>query len=136
VLGVVEEYGEGVARWTIDTAPADDPAEGVFDDDTRGRFSGVPGTMTVTSGTAVSGTGTGTIVVTTGAGGVPLSNAAGDYPLTLDWSGELVTVTAAPASSTSPQTLTVTARGVAPSIARVHSAGDPIDVAYPATFTF
>lgn len=133
--GWVEEYGDGIARWTIDTVPADDPVEGVFGDAIRGRFGAADGSLTVTGGTALGTTSTGTIVVTTG-GGLPLSAASGDYPMDLDWGGEVVTVDSAPASATSPQTLTLTARGVAPSIARVHAAGEPIDVHLPAAFTF
>jgi hypothetical protein len=44
-------------------------------------------------------------------------------------------VSAAPASATSPQTLTITARGVAPSVARVHAAGEPVDVWLGAAWT-
>jgi hypothetical protein len=84
--------------------------------------------MTVTSGTAVGTTSTGTIVVTTTASNPTWSTTAGDWPQDLDWNGERVTVTAAPAGSSSPQTLTITARGVAPRVARVHSAGEPVDV--------
>lgn len=135
-VGWSEHYGEGVAYWVIDTVPADDPVDGAFDDTDRGRFSATAGTMTVTSGTAVGTTSTGTIVVTTTGGAPTWSTAAGDYPLTADWNGELVTITSAPAGSASPQTLTITARGVAPSVARSHSAGEPIDVAYPASFTW
>ena len=56
------------------------------------------------------------------------------WPSDLDWNGEIITCSA-PGGSTSPQTLTVTARGVDASVARSHSAGEVIDVAYAATFT-
>jgi hypothetical protein len=56
-----------------------------------------------------------------------LSTSAGDYPLDLDLNGERVTITSAPAGGTSPRTVTVT-RGVAPTVARAHSAGEAIDV--------
>lgn len=134
-LGWTEEYDQTSARWVIDTEPADDPAEGVTDDATYGRTSSDPGTCTVTSGTAVGTTSNGTIVATTSSGPA-LSNAAGDYPQDFSWLGERVTVTSAPASSSSPQTLTITARGVAPSVARVHAAGESLTPWFEATASF
>ena len=103
---------------------ADFLTEGVWD---TARWAFGDGVATVTSGTAVGTTSTGTIVVTW-TGSSTLSTSAGDYPQDFNWNGERVTVTSAPAGSTSPQTLTITARGVAPSIARSHSAGEAIDV--------
>lgn len=133
-VGWTEHYGQQYAFWEIDTVPADDPVEGVWDDADRGRWC-ADGTMTVTGGTAVGTTGTGTIVVTTTGTNPTWSTAAGDYPLDVDWNGERVTVTSAPAGSSSPQTLTVTARGVAPSVARVHATGEPCDVWTGAAWT-
>jgi hypothetical protein len=124
----------------LSTVPADDPVEGTWETDLRGRWSATPGSMTVTGGTALAGTGTGTLVVTiagTAAENPAFSTVAGDYPMTIDWNGELVTVTSAPAAASgSPrtQTLTVTARGVAPSLARLHASGETIDVALGATW--
>ena len=132
--GWTEEWDQQRAKFTFDTEPADAPPEGYVDDATYGRTSGDSGTATVTSGTAVGTTGTGTMVVTTSTGPA-LSNAAGDYPQDFDWNGERVTVTAAPAAAASPQTLTITARGVAPSVARSHSAGEPITPWLQATAT-
>jgi len=135
VTGWTERYARNVAEFDLLLMPADDPVEGVFDDVARGRFGAARGSMTVTGGTAVGTTGTGTIVVTTTPGAPTWSTAAGAYPLDVDWSGERVTVTLPPASATSPQTLTITARGVAPSVARVHSTGEPVDVWLEPTFT-
>lgn len=116
---------------TFDCTPADDPTEAIWDDAEYGRWA-MNGASTVTSGTAVSTTAVGTAVVTTT--GTPLSTAAGDYPLDLDWNGERVTITAAPAGSTSPQTVTITARGVAPGVARVHAAGESVQVWHAAAW--
>jgi hypothetical protein len=133
--GWVEHYGQDVAYWEIDTIPADDPVEGEFDSDLRGRFCADAGAMTVTGGTAVGTTGTGTIVVTTSTGpAVTVDSTA--YPVTFDWQGEYVTVTSPPASATSPQTLTITARGVAPTVARIHASGETFNSAYQPAYTF
>jgi hypothetical protein len=110
--------------FVMDTDPADDPPVGVFDSSEYGRFGVPEGTATVTGGTCVGNTGTGTIIITSAS---PWSTSAGDYPADVDWNGERVTVTT-PGGSTSPQTFTVTARGVAPTIARVHSAGESAQV--------
>lgn len=128
----IDGYAEGwieridLERYELvpDLSPADAPRFGVWD---TSRWAFGDGVCTVTGGTAVGGTGTGTIILTWAAA-VALSTAAGDYPMDFDWNGERVTVTAAPAGGTSPRTLTITARGVAPTVARVHAAGEPIDV--------
>jgi hypothetical protein len=116
----------------LDTIPADAPTEGVWD---TSRFGFGDGICTGTSGTAVGTTAVGTLVLTW-TGGEALSTSAGDYPMDLDWNGERVTVTAAPAGSASPQTVTITARGVAPSVARVHSAGESVEVYDVGRFAF
>lgn len=108
----------------FDLSPADSPAEGRWE---TSRWAFGDGGCTVTSGTAVGSTGNGTIVLTWAAA-VALSTVGADYPMDFNWNGERVTVTSAPVGGSSPQTLTITARGVAPTVARVHAAGEPIDV--------
>jgi hypothetical protein len=129
--GWSETYaGQGrVALFVFDTDPADDPAEGVIDDDEYGRVAMGDGGATVTGGTCVGNTGTGTIIVTSSS---PASTTAADYPINLDWNGERIQCSA-PGGATSPQTFTVTARGVAPTVARVHIAGETIDAWHAAT---
>lgn len=126
--GYAEGWTErpGVDGYTItfDVSPADAPSEGRFD---TARWAFGDGICTGTSGTAVGTTATGTLVLTW-TGGAALSTTAGDYPLDLNWNGERVTVTSAPAGSSSPQTVTITARGVAPTVARSHSAGEAVDL--------
>ena len=58
---------------------------------------------------------------------VTLSTSAGDYPLDLNINGERVTVSSAPATVTSPVTVTII-RGVAPTVARAHLAGEPVEI--------
>lgn len=134
VTGWTERYARDVAEFDLLLTPADDPVEGAWDDADRGRWT-ADGTMTVTGGTAVGTTGTGTIVVATTGGAPTWSTSAADYPLDVDWHGERCTVTSAPGGSGSPQTLTITARGVAPSVARVHSTGEPVDIWTGAAWT-
>ena len=117
------------AAMVFDTDPADDPAEGVLDNAEYGRTAWGDGVATVTGGSCVGITGTGNVIITSSS---PASTAAGDYPVDLDWLGEAITVTA-PGGSTSPQTFPVTARGVGPTVARVHAAGEAVDAWHAAT---
>lgn len=108
--------------FTFDLDAADVPSEAKFDDATYGRFAAGDGVLTLTS--TITDSDTSISVTSTG---LPLTVTAGSYPMDLDLNGERVTVASAPASSTSPQTVTVT-RGVAPSIARAHTAGEAVEV--------
>lgn len=123
VEGWTERPGVNGYGVVFDLSPADAPTEARYD---TGRYAFGDGVCTVTGGTAVGTTATGTITLTW-ATSPTLSTAAGDYPMDFDWNGERVTVTSAPAGGTSPRTLTITARGVAPTVARSHSAGESIE---------
>lgn len=123
VAGWTERPSVNGYEVTFNLDPADAPPEAAFDDTTYSRIPWGDGVCTLTStitssATSISLTFTGTAL---------LSTSAGDYPLDLDLNGERVTITSAPAGGTSPRTVTVT-RGVAPTVARAHSAGEPIDV--------
>jgi len=122
VQGWSESLNSQGYRFTFDLDAADVPSEAKFDDATYGRFAAGDGVLTLTS--TITSTATSISVTSTG---LPLTVLAGSYPMDLDLNGERVTVASAPASSTSPQTLTVT-RGVAPSIARAHTAGEAVEV--------
>lgn len=117
------------AEFVFDTDPADDPSEAYFDDSERGRFA-LPATATISGGTCVGNTGTGTVIVTSTK---PLTATGGQYPFDLDWNGERITISAV-GGSTSPQTCTVSARGVAPAVARVHVTGETVNVFHAMTF--
>lgn len=132
-VGWTERYRFDRAVWEIDTEPADDPVVGEFGTGPRRKFAAAPGAMTITAGTCVGGTGTGTVVVTT-AFGPTMTTTVGAYPLDLDWNGEHITVSGPPAGSTSPQTLTVSARAVNGTVARVHGTGESVNVALAAAF--
>lgn len=132
VIGWTERPGVDGYFVTLTLQPADAPTESKYDSDLS-RYGWADGAATVTSGTAVGTTATGTLVITTPSGPC-LSVAAGSYPLNLDWNGECVTITSAPASSTSPQTVTITARGVNGTVARSHAASEAVDIWQPARF--
>lgn len=136
IEGWTETYQVDSVEWAFDMSPADAPVEGAFDSNEYGRFS-ADGKFTVTGGTCVGTTTTGTIVITTATSGLYFTTSAGAYPCDLDWNGERITIGSAPAAgSGSTQTLTVTARGVAPSVARVHASGETIDVWHAAAFAY
>lgn len=118
-------YRPGVNGHPVElyTSPADAPSEAIWD---TSRFAFGDDVCTVTGGTAVGTTSTGTMTLTWATTDT-LTTSAGDYPMDFNWNGERVTVTAAPAGGTSPRTLTITARGVAPTVARIHSAGESIE---------
>lgn len=119
----------GSTRFQFDTDPTESYVEGYFDNAEYGRFGMGVGASTVTGGTCIGITGTGTVIVT----GTPINNAGGTFTVDLNWNGERITASAA-GGATSPQTLTISARGVAPSVARVHVAGEPIEIYHDLTF--
>ena len=138
-LGQLDQYVEG---WSIDAdadtfdlqmdvTAADAPARGVWDQATYGRWQPDPGSMTLQSAITSSGT---TVVVVTAGTSPTLSTTAGDYPQQIRIDEEVLTVSAAPASGTSPQTLTVT-RGQAGTIAAAHAAGAAISLYPQSTWT-
>ena len=122
VQGWSESLNAQGYTFTFDLDAADVPSEAKFDDATYGRFAAGDGVLTLTS--LITDDATSISVTSTG---LPLTVLAGSYPMDLDLNGERVTVASAPVSATSPQTLTVT-RGVAPSIARAHTAGEAVEV--------
>lgn len=130
VVGWKERYSRDRAVWELDTIPADDPPKGQYGTGARSQYAAAAGAMTVTGGTCVGSTGLGTVIVTTATG--PTFTTTG-YPRNLDWNGETITVSA-PGGSASPQTFTVTARGVNGTVARVHAAGEPVNIALPAAY--
>ncbi len=111
---------------TCDIDAADDPPEATVGTDEYVRVGFGAGAATISGGTCVGATGTGTVVITSAAGTV-LTTDAGMYPLDLDWNGESVTI-GAPGGATSPQTCTVSARAANGTVARVHAAGEAVEV--------
>jgi hypothetical protein len=121
---------QGSYQFVFDTDPADDPSEAIFDDAEYGRHAFGDGVATATGGTCVGNTGTGTAIITSTS---PLTTTGAQYPMDLDWNGERITISGV-GGGTSPQTATVTVRGVAPSIARSHASGETVEIWHAARF--
>lgn len=122
LLGQRERYAVGACVFEMDLGPADAPSIGIADDDSRDRARAGSGVMTLNG--SLTSSATSASIASTGA---TLTLDAGAYPLDLDIDGERVTISSAPGSAVSPQTVTIT-RGVAPSVARAHSSGVAVDV--------
>jgi hypothetical protein len=133
VVGWSEFYSPTQVTFNVDTEPADNPVTGEFDSATYSRMG--TATMTATGGTALTGTNVGTLILNSG-GSLPLTVDPTMYPLDLDVGGERVTITSPPASAVSPQTVTVTARGVTPTVPFAHIAGTAVDLWRSVAITF
>jgi hypothetical protein len=122
VMGWKETWTHQSMKLDLYLVPADSPAGFVWDGNDYGRWDldedAVIG--------AISSSATSMTITTAGP---PLSQSAGDYPLLLQIGQEYVTVASAPASAVSPQTVTIS-RGVAPTIAYAHAAGEKVQMAH------
>lgn len=118
------EIAATASSWTVtfDTSPADAPARALWGDSTYGRWS--TGNQTLTS-TITSGA---TSMSVTTSSGPTLSTAAGDYPMKVQIHEEIVTISSAPAGSSSPQTVSIS-RGSNGTTPTAHTAGAAISVA-------
>jgi hypothetical protein len=121
LLGYVEEADATTFQATVYLAPADSPRVGRYD---TGRYCWGDGVCTLSSGITSSATS----LTLTWTGSSTLSTAGGDYPMDIDLNGERVTLNSAPAGGTSPRTFTGVTRGVGNTVARAHSAGEPVEV--------
>jgi hypothetical protein len=122
--------------YTLDCSPASQFASASFDaGDEYGRWAWGTAAATGTGGTAMGGTSTGTLEITF-SGSFGLTVDAGQYPLYLDWDGEAIRIDAAPGGSTSPQTVTIAARGELNTAAQVHVSGESVTVWKEAVWGF
>jgi hypothetical protein len=122
--------------YTLDCSPASQFVSATWDGgDEYGRWAWADGVATGTGGTAMGITGTGTLQITF-TGGYGLTLDAGQYPLYLSWDGEAVRIDAPPGGSTSPQTVTIAARGQLNTAAQVHVSGESVTVWHEAVFGF
>jgi hypothetical protein len=122
--------------YTLDCSPASQFVSATWDGgDEYGRWAWADGVATGTGGTAMGITGTGTLQITF-TGGYGLTLDAGQYPLYLSWDGEAVRIDAPPGGSTSPQTVTIAARGQLNTAAQVHVSGESVTVRHEAVWGF
>lgn len=117
-LGWTEALSWDGYVFTYDLVPADAPAELGFD---TFRFAS-DGTST---GSTITATATALAITSPGA---TWSQNNADYPMDVDYNGERITLNTAPGVGPSPQGFTGVTRGVAPTIARAHTSGEPIEV--------
>lgn len=113
---------------TINTTPADNPPEGIWDSAVYGRWMPDDGALTLQT-TLPNKTGT-TVIIATAAATPTLSTSAGDYPVTITIGSEDITLTGVPGGGTSPQTFTSCTRGVNGTFAIPHTAGDAVTVTF------
>jgi hypothetical protein len=116
VEGWTEQIDIDTYVWTFDLSPADNPPFMVLDDASYGRLQADSMTVGVLTNSGTS------MVVTTAAGKPTLTTVSARYPMNVQLDEEVLTITAAPAGSTSPQTVTVT-RGQQGTPAAAHIAG-------------
>lgn len=107
---------------TFDTSPADAPARALWSDSAYGRWSSSNQTLTSTIASGAT-----SMSVTTSSGPT-LSTSAGDYPMKVQLHEEVVTISSAPAGSSSPQTVTIS-RASNGTTATSHTAGASIALA-------
>jgi len=122
VEGWTETVDEGTYRWVADTSPVG--AERIkLDDSTYGRL-GCSGQTLNTALTATSSPGT--VIIDTAAGKPAFTTVAGEYPAKIKIGEEVITLTAAPGGSTSPQTFTGCLRGQQGTFPAAQAAGSVV----------
>jgi hypothetical protein len=115
---------------TYDTSPADAPPWMVWDDASYGRWQASG--CTLNAGITAAAT---TLAVATSAGNPTFTTDPTMYPLNVQIGAELITLTAAPGGSASPQTFTGVTRGVNGTAAAAQTAGSAVDLAPTSTWT-
>lgn len=126
VEGWQDSIGVGSYTVTFDLSPADNPPRAVFDDGDFGRFQA----QGITLNGAITAAATSISVASSAE---TFTTTSARYPLTIQIGEEQMTITAAPASSASPQTLTVT-RGANGTTPAAQSNGASVSVVKPSTF--
>jgi len=129
VEGWTETIGTDTYKVVFDTSPADNPARGVWDDTSYGRWQ-CKG-QTLNAGITNSAT---TIVIATTAGLPLFTTVAARYPLKIQVGQEIITLNNAP-GATSPQTFTGCTRGVNGTQAAAQASGATVNLWPAVTWT-
>lgn len=127
VIGGEESHGGSGSPVTLTLVAADAPAELHVADDVYGRVS-APDSASLRLTAGITAGALSASLTFTGGASNGLTLDAADYPMLLDVNGECVRVASAPAGSTSPQAITLSARGLNGTVARAHSASEPVTV--------
>lgn len=130
VEGWTETASPDTYKVVFDTAPADNPARGVYDDTTYGRYQCSGQTLNA----ALTNSAT-TVVIATGAGLPTFTTAGARYPLKIQVGQEIITLNTAPGGSASPQTFTGATRAAAGTSAAAQASGAPVNIWPQATYT-
>jgi Concanavalin A-like lectin/glucanases superfamily len=131
VEGWTETFTNASYNWVADTSPADNPAAGIYDDTTYGRYSAA-GTCTLTSTITAAATA---LSITTTAGNPTFTTTSGHYPLKIQINEEVIQLNSPPGGSSSPQSFTGVTRGSSGTPAAPQTAGSQLDVWPLATYT-
>jgi hypothetical protein len=130
VEGWTETIGPDTYKVVFDTSPADNPARGVWDDTSYGRWQCSGQTLNAN----ISNSATTLAIATSGT--LPTFTTVGArYPLKIQIGQEIITLNSAPGGSTSPQTFTGVTRGVNGTSAAAQTAGAVINLWPAATWT-
>lgn len=133
---IVEGWTEtaGIDQYMVvfDTSPADNPAQAILGDHAYGRAAPDPGAMTLQTTLATSAITT--VKIATSSGPTYTTDPT-MFPQSISVDTEVITLTAAPSGSSSPQTFTGVLRGQAGTSAVPHTAGAPVNLWPRATAT-
>lgn len=130
VEGATETFNVDKYEVVFATSAADNPARMVWDDSTYGRWQANGNTLNAARTAAA-----GNLTIVTVAGMPTFTTNAAAYPLNIQIDQEVITLTAAPGSSTSPQAFTGILRGQKGTPAAAHAAGAKVDVWPTTTWT-
>jgi hypothetical protein len=129
VEGWTETIGPDTYKVVFDTSPADNPARGIWDDTSYGRWQCSGQTLNAN----ISNSAT-TLAVATTAGLPLFTTVSARYPLKIQIGQEIITLNNAP-GATSPQTFTGCTRGVNGTSAAAQTAGATVNLWPAATWT-
>jgi len=123
VEGIAESIDEGSYVVSYDASPADNPAAMILDDAAYGRLQCQGQTLNAALTAAAT-----TVVIATSVGNATFTTVSARYPMNIRVEQEIVTLTAAPGGSTSPQTFTGVLRGQQGTPASAQASGAAVNL--------
>lgn len=135
VDGIVEgwsiDWSDATFYASYDTSPADNPARGVWESTTYGKW----GCDGQTLSTALADGATTTVVIASAAGKPTFTTSAAAYPVTIRIGEEDISLNSAPSGAASPQTFTGVTRGANGTGKAAHVAGLTVTLAPTPTWS-